>query len=135
MPLSSSTTKWERAAVEAEAVRAGFARLVGDSAENIALGQNTHELVTRWLSALPLPTHPRIVTTDGEFHSIRRQVDRIAEEGVVVIKVPARPVETLAERVIASLDSRTACAMVSYCALRDGRDRSRPRPSGRGMPA
>jgi len=94
-------------------VRAGFARLVGDNAENIALGQNTHELVTRWLSALPLSTHPRIVTTDGEFHSIRRQVDRIAEEGVVVIKVPARPVETLAERVIASLDSRTACAMVS----------------------
>ena len=94
-------------------MRAGFAQLVGDSAENIALGQNTHELVTRWLSALPLPTHPRIVTTDGEFHSIRRQVDRIAEEGVVVIKVPARPVETLAERVIASLDSRTACAMVS----------------------
>ena len=94
-------------------MRAGFARLVGDNAENIALGQNTHELVTRWLSALPLSTHPRIVTTDGEFHSIRRQVDRIAEEGVVVIKVPARPVETLAERVIASLDSRTACAMVS----------------------
>ena len=94
-------------------MRAGFARLVRDSAENIALAQNTHELVTRWLSALPLPTHPRIVTTDGEFHSIRRQVDRIAEEGVVVIKVPARPVETLAERVIASLDSRTACAMVS----------------------
>ena len=94
-------------------MRAGFARLVGDNAENIALGQNTHELVTRWLSALPLATHPRIITTDGEFHSIRRQVDRIAEEGVVVIKVPARPVETLAERVIASLDSRTACAMVS----------------------
>ena len=27
--------------------------------------------------------------------------------------MPARPVETLAERVIASLDSRTLCAMVS----------------------
>ena len=36
--------------------RAGFARLIGDSAANIALGQNTHELVTRWLSALPLLT-------------------------------------------------------------------------------
>ena len=105
--------KWERAAVQAAAVRAGFARLIGDSAGNIALGQNTHELVTRWLSALPLLTHPRIVTTDGEFHSIRRQVDRLAEEGVAVINVPARPVETLVERVIASLDSGTACAMVS----------------------
>ena len=35
-------------------VRAGFARLLGDQPDDIALGQNTHELVTRWLSALPL---------------------------------------------------------------------------------
>jgi kynureninase len=105
--------KWSRAAVQAAAVRAGFARLIGDSAENIALGQNTHELVTRWLSSLPILTRPRIVTTDGEFHSMRRQVDRLAEEGVTIVHVPARAVDTLVERLIASLDSRTACAMVS----------------------
>jgi kynureninase len=105
--------KWARAAEQAAAVRAGFARLIGDRPENIALGQNTHELVTRWLSALPLLKRPRIVTTDGEFHSLRRQVDRLAEAGVAVINVPARPVQTLAERVAASLDSQTTCAMVS----------------------
>lgn len=105
--------KWARAAEQAASVRAGFARLLGDRAENIALGQNTHELVTRWLSALPFLERPRIVTTDGEFHSIRRQVDRLAEAGVAVINVPARPVETLADRVIEALDSRTLCAMVS----------------------
>jgi kynureninase len=105
--------KWSRAAVQAAAVRAGFARLIGDSADNIALGQNTHELVTRWLSSLPILTRPRIVTTDGEFHSMRRQVNRLAEEGVTIVNVPAQPVETLVERLIASLDSRTACAMVS----------------------
>ena len=105
--------KWENAAVQAMAVRAGFARLIGDRASNIALGQNTHELVTRWLSALPLRTRPRIVTTDGEFHSIRRQVDRLAEEGVIVVNVPARPADTLVDRLVAALDSRTACAMVS----------------------
>jgi len=105
--------KWSRAAVQAAAVRAGFARLIGDSADNIALGQNTHELVTRWLSSLPILGRPHIVTTDGEFHSIRRQMDRLAEEGVTVVNVPARPVDTLVERVVASLDSRTACAMLS----------------------
>jgi kynureninase len=105
--------KWERAAVQAAAVRSGFARLIGDGPENIALGQNTHELVTRWLSALPLAKRPRIVTTDGEFHSLRRQVNRLAEEGVEVINVAARPVDTLVERAVAALDSRTACAMVS----------------------
>ena len=45
--------KWDRAATQANLVRAGFARLLGDTSANIALGQNTHELVVRWLSALP----------------------------------------------------------------------------------
>jgi kynureninase len=69
--------------------------------------------VTRWLSALALLKRPRIVTTDGEFHSIRRQVDRLAEEGLVAVNVAARPADTLVERVVASLDSHTACVMVS----------------------
>ena len=51
--------KWERAFEQADQVRAGFARLLGDAPENIALGQNTHELVTRWLSALPLKARRR----------------------------------------------------------------------------
>jgi kynureninase len=105
--------KWEKAEEQAARVRAGFARLVGDSAANIALGQNTHELVTRWLSALPLRDRPRLVTTDAEFHSLRRQVDRLAEEGIEVVNLPAKPVETLAERAAASLNTRTACVMVS----------------------
>src|SRR5215218_8853362 len=82
--------KWERAEQQAALVREGFARLVGDSAQQIALGQNTHELVTRWLSALPLRTRPQLVTTGGEFHSIRRQVDRLAEEDLPVEKVASR---------------------------------------------
>ncbi|HEY1307098.1 MAG TPA: aminotransferase class V-fold PLP-dependent enzyme [Vicinamibacterales bacterium] len=105
--------KWEKAAVQAGRVRDGFARLLGDTASNVALGQNTHELVTRWLSALPLANRPRIVTTDGEFHTIHRQVDRLAEAGFDVAKVSARPVDTLAERLAASIDSRTSAVMVS----------------------
>jgi kynureninase len=105
--------KWEKAEAEAARVRAGFARLLGDSPANIALGQNTHELVTRWLSALPLRDRPRLVTTDAEFHSLRRQVDRLAEAGLEVVNVSARPVDTLADRVVVSLNSRTACAMLS----------------------
>src|SRR5437762_219179 len=38
--------KWEKAEEQAAHVRAGFARLLADAPENIALGQNTHELVT-----------------------------------------------------------------------------------------
>jgi kynureninase len=106
--------KWARAAAQAAAVKEGFARLLGDAAANVALGQNTHELVTRWLSALPLHQRSRIVTTDAEFHSLRRQLDRLDEESSIdVVRVSARPVETLAGRVAAALDDRTACAIVS----------------------
>jgi kynureninase len=105
--------KWDRAFDQAARVRAGFARLLGDRAENIALGQNTHELVTRWLSALPFKARRRIVTTTGEFHTVRRQLDRLAEEGVEIVRVPARPVEELAERVAHEVDDRTLAVMVS----------------------
>ena len=105
--------KWDRAFEQATRVRGGFARLLGDVPENIALGQNTHELVTRWLSALPLTMRRRIVTTSGEFHTIRRQLDRLAEDGLEIIRVPARPVEELCERVAHEVDDRTLAVMVS----------------------
>jgi kynureninase len=105
--------KWDRAFAQATRVRGGFARLLGDVPENIALGQNTHELVTRWLSALPLTMRRRIVTTSGEFHTIRRQLDRLAEEGFEIIRVPARPVEELAARLAREVDAGTLAVMVS----------------------
>lgn len=105
--------KWERAFAKADRVRAGFARLLDEPDATIALGTNTHELVVRWLSALPLRKRPRLVTTDGEFHSARRQLDRLSEEGVEVVKVVALPAVTLAERLAARLDDRTAAVVVS----------------------
>jgi kynureninase len=112
--------KWERAAEQAAKVRAGFARLLGDSLDNIALGQNTHELVTRWLSALPIRERRRIVTTTGEFHTIRRQLDRLAEEEIEVVKVPARPALNLAERVAREIDDRTLAVMMSSVLFKTG---------------
>ena len=105
--------KWEAAEAQAERLRRHWKRLLADMSGEIALGQNTHELVTRLLSALPLRTRPRLVTTDGEFHTIRRQLDRLAEEGIEVVKVPASPGDTLAERLAAAVNERTAAALVS----------------------
>jgi kynureninase len=105
--------KWELAAAQASKVRAGFARLLGDRSENIALGENTHELVTRWLSALPFRRRRRIVTTTAEFHSARRQLDRLAEEGIEVVKVEARPVDALVDRMGQTVDAETLAVVVS----------------------
>src|SRR5687767_7637012 len=105
--------KWGPAYEVAERVRAGWRRLLGDDTGDIALGQNTHELVVRFLSALPLRARPRLVTTDAEFHSLRRQLDRLREEGVEVVSVTGRPAATLAERLVPAVDDRTAAVLVS----------------------
>jgi len=104
---------WDNAFEKANEVRRGFARLLDDAPDRIALAPNTHELVVRFLSALPLKKRPKLITTDGEFHTIRRQLDRLAEEGIEVLKVPAVPAATLAERLAQVVDDRTAAVLVS----------------------
>lgn len=105
--------KWGRAFAAAEKVRAGFKRLLGDDRGGYALAASTHDLVVRFLSALDFRKRPRIVTTDGEFHSLYRQLKRLSEEGVEVVFVPVEPHATFAERFAAAVNDRTAAAFAS----------------------
>jgi len=74
----------------------------------------------RFLSALDLRRRPRLVTTDGEFHTLRRLMARLTEEELLdVVIVPARPAETLAERLAAAADERTAAVLVSAVLFAD----------------
>ena len=105
--------KWERAMIKADRVRAGFATLLGCPAEEVALGANTHELIVRLLWSLDLGRRRKLVTTDGEFHTIRRQLDRFAEAGLEIVKVSATPATAIAERLTAAVDDKTAAVLVS----------------------
>ena len=105
--------KWALAEAKVEQVRAGYRRFLGDPAGEIAVAPNTHDLIVKLLSCLDLRRRPRLVTTEGEFHSLRRQLDRLAEEGLEVVRVPVAPVATLAERLAAEVDDRTALVGVS----------------------
>jgi kynureninase len=113
--------KWERALAKAERVRVGFRALLGEPGAEIALAASTHELALRFLSALDLRRRPRLLTTDGEFHTLRRQLARLGEESLDVEVLPARPVGTLAERLAARLDGRTAAVLVSAVLYEDAR--------------
>ncbi|MGB7212397.1 MAG: hypothetical protein WBC97_07165 [Gemmatimonadales bacterium] len=113
--------KWELAFRKAERVRAGFVDLLGDAGDGIALAASTHDLLVRLLSALPLRTRPRLVTTDGEFHTIRRQLDRLAEEGIEIVRVAESPVDSVAARLADAVDDRTALVLVSAVFFDSGR--------------
>lgn len=113
--------KWTRAFAKADRVRAGVRELLGDAGGEVALGASTHDLIIRFLSALDLRRRPRLVTTDGEFHTLRRQTARLAEGWLDVTRLPARPADDLAERLAAAVDDATSAVLVSAVLYEDAR--------------
>lgn len=105
--------KWERAFERADRVREGYRRLLDDPDGRYSLAASTHDLLVRLLSALPLAERPRLVTTDEEFYSLRRQLLRLEEEGIEVVRVPSRPAGSVGERLAAAVDDRTAAVLTS----------------------
>lgn len=84
--------KWEEvfAGTWAEAQGHVARHLALPDLSTIAFAANTHEFCVRILSTLP--ERPRILTTDGEFHSFARQVARLEEEALVSVhRIPAEP--------------------------------------------
>ena len=112
--------KWSRAEAKAERVRRGYGKLLGEPNAVIGLAPNTHELLVKLISALPLQKRPKLVTTDGEFHTIRRQLDRLSEEHwIEIVKVSANPASSIADRLIAAVDERTAAVLASSILYRN----------------
>ncbi len=71
------------------------------SSDSIVFAPNTHELLVRILSAIDRPK-PRVLASDGEFHSFRRQSARWAESGAIELETVAADdsafVDTFIER-------------------------------------
>jgi selenocysteine lyase/cysteine desulfurase len=90
-------------------VSAGVARHLGlADPKTLVPAPNTHEFVNRLLSCCPAERPPRVLTTDGEFHSFRRQAERLAENRLIVLHaVAAEPFATLAERLAAAAGETT----------------------------
>lgn len=66
---------------------------------SLAFAPNTHEFVKRLLSCLPAGRPPRLLTSDGEFHSFSRQIARLEEDGLAAVtRVPVEPFDGFAER-------------------------------------
>jgi kynureninase len=105
--------KWPLAFAKAARVARGLAERMEDATGTYALADSTHSLLTKWFSALPWRDRQRLVTTDGEFHALRRQLARFEEEGIEVVRVPSVPSADLADRLAAAVDDRTLAVLVS----------------------
>ena len=65
-----------------------IAKRIGSSRpDDIAIAANTHELGYRLLSCFP--HKPAVLTTGSEFHSLRRQLNRLVEDGAQLTNIDA----------------------------------------------
>lgn len=90
-----------------------------DDPGTVAFAQNTHDLLVRICSDLPAPM--RVLTTDGEFHSAARQLDRWAEAGLALVeRVPVEPFATFPERFIAAMGPEQDLVLFSHVFYNSG---------------
>jgi kynureninase len=65
----------------------------------IAIAPNTHEFLRRILSCFPFDRPVRILSTDAEFHTFRRQIARLEEDGRAICTcIAAEPCATFPAR-------------------------------------
>jgi selenocysteine lyase/cysteine desulfurase len=86
------------------AVQRGIARHLNlPDPASLAFAPNTHDFLRRLLSCLPADRPPRVLTSDGEFHSFARQAARLEEEGLAqVVRVPVEPFDDFPARFAAA---------------------------------
>ncbi len=95
--------KWDHVmlGVWLEAQAEVAAELGGGDPSTVVFAANTHDFIIRLAAACPRadPSRLRVLTSDGEFHSARRQFSRWAEDGWLDLEtVPADQVLSAAQR-------------------------------------
>jgi selenocysteine lyase/cysteine desulfurase len=97
--------KWDKVMEEVwPAAQAEVAAELGTGEPQAAVfAPNTHALLVPLFSAIPSSAPIRVLTSDGEFHSARRQFARWEEAGEAVIeRVPVEPLDSFPERFLDS---------------------------------
>ncbi|HWJ38853.1 MAG TPA: class V aminotransferase, partial [Sphingomicrobium sp.] len=75
------------------------AELGTSSPDAIVFAPNTHELLVRTFASAASERPLRVLTSDGEFHSARRQLARFEEAGKAVVeRIPVEPFDSFSDR-------------------------------------
>jgi selenocysteine lyase/cysteine desulfurase len=101
--------KWDKVMDEVwPEAQAHVARELGTNAPDaIVFSSNTHDFLVRLVTAAPRKgAQLKVLTTDGEFHSARRQLARWEEEGwISVDRIASEPSEDFSDRFLAAAQS------------------------------
>ncbi len=104
--------KWSHAFKKSDVLRAYLRRFYDDPEGRYTVSQNTHDVLVRLLSAFDWK-NGRIVTTDGEFHTVYRQTKRLEDVGIKVDRVPVFPLQGIRDRFEIALREPATVVIVS----------------------
>ncbi|WP_294013281.1 class V aminotransferase, partial [Sphingomonas sp.] len=119
--------KWDKVMGEVwpEAQRHVAAELGTGDPDSLLFASSTHDFLVRLAAAAPRsdPRRLRVLTSDGEFHSARRQLARWAEDGWLELDtVAAQPFDDFTDRFLAAArGSRHDLVLVSQILFGSGR--------------
>jgi selenocysteine lyase/cysteine desulfurase len=105
--------KWEVSFEKTEILRNYLRDYYDDPDGFYCREESTHFLMVSLMSSFDLKNKPKVITTDSEFHSMFRQLKRMEEEGLKVVRVPIDPDEDFATRIIEEIDVETSAIMLS----------------------
>ena len=100
--------KWDRVMDEVWPEAQGHvARELGiGQPDAVVFAPNTHELLVRLFAAVSSSWPIRVLTSDGEFHSARRQLARWEEAGTAKVeRIPTEPFDSFSDRFLAAARS------------------------------
>jgi selenocysteine lyase/cysteine desulfurase len=112
-------TKWDEAAEKTEVLRSYLRDFYNDPNGRYCQSENTHHLIVSWLSSYDLKNKPKIITTEGEFHSMFRQLHRLTEEGLEMAAVEAEA-DDIVQQIAGEMDDRTCAVMLSRVYFQSG---------------
>lgn len=105
--------KWEKSFEKTEILRDYLRDFYDDPDGFYCREESTHFLLVSLMSSFDLKNKPKVISTDGEFHSMFRQLRRLEEEGLEVVRVPVDPDPSFGERIIEEIDKNTSAIMLS----------------------
>jgi len=100
--------KWDKVMDEVwPAAQAEVAGELGTGmADAVVFAPNTHDLLVRLFAAISGEWPIRVLTSDGEFHSARRQLARWEEAGAAVVeRIPTEPFASFSDRFVDAAQS------------------------------
>jgi len=105
--------KWGEVFAKIEILKEYLRNWYSDTEGSYSTAASTHDLLIKWISALRLEKDDELVSTEGEFYTIFRQLKALEETGIRVTKVSSKNPETIAAQLIEKISSKTKGVIIS----------------------